>query len=78
MIHVDQIKSWKDFEIQLSRIIEYKISLMYYGLDTIRQKEQYMHNIEQNDKELFALFDNDRSKDSKHVKKQKRKSKLFH
>ena len=30
MIDVDQIKSWKDFEKQFTKVIEYKVLVAYY------------------------------------------------
>lgn len=32
MVKPDKIQSWKDFEIQLTKIIEYKVSIMYFAV----------------------------------------------
>lgn len=32
MIKTEAIQSWRDFEVQLTKIIEYKVAIMYYAV----------------------------------------------
>ena len=75
MIKFDKLKTWKDFEFQLTYIIGYKMYLMYYALQQIKEKEEYLKSVEQNDKELFELFNDKPSKVPKPSKKSKKRNK---